>query len=199
MHTPKFLSHLTTNLVLFDNLLTVLTRWQNIVIWAKGQILMFSFLFLLLLLFYNVNVAYVPHLLSWGLIITLNGEVSMASVLNLVLFFNPSGSVLSELDTLQFFTKDVTPAMLFPTVHDAVLSCQHSRRAAQASTSQATSCTDDTWVQDELENGLHTALFLRCYIFSQRALNIIWLDVCVTYSRWMFLLCKTLTTCAQKM
>lgn len=52
--------------------------------------------------------------------------------------------VLSELDTLQFFTKDVTPAMLFPTVHDAVLSCQHSRRAAQASTSEATSCTDDT-------------------------------------------------------
>lgn len=105
---------------------------------------MFSFLFLLLLLFCNVNVAFVPHPLSWGLIITLNGTVSMASVLNVVLLFNPSGSVLSELDTLQFFTKDVTPAMLFPTVHDAVLSCQHSRRAAQASTSEAASCTDDT-------------------------------------------------------
>lgn len=83
-------------------------------------------------------------MLSWGLMVTLNGKVLMASVLNVVLFFNVPGSVLSELDTLQFFTKDVTAAMLFPTVHDAVLSCQHSRRVAQASTSEATSCTDDT-------------------------------------------------------
>lgn len=93
-------------------------------------------------------------MLSWGLIVTLNGKVLMASVLNVVLFFNLPGSVLSELDTLKFFTKDVTPAMLFPTVHDAVLSCQHSRPAAQASTSEAASCTDDTSVQDELEKGL---------------------------------------------
>lgn len=36
-------------------------------------------------------------------------------------------SLLSELDTLQFFSGVVTPEMVFPTVHDAVLRC---RRAA---------------------------------------------------------------------
>lgn len=37
-----------------------------------------------------------------------------------------SRSLLSELDTLQFFTGFMTPEMMFPTVHDAVLHCQHS-------------------------------------------------------------------------
>lgn len=35
-------------------------------------------------------------------------------------------SLLAELDTLQFFTGVVTPEIVFPTVHDAVLHCQHS-------------------------------------------------------------------------
>ncbi|XP_076578317.1 prestin [Chaetodon auriga] len=38
-----------------------------------------------------------------------------------------SRNLLSELDTLQFFTGIVTPDMVFPTVHDAVLHCQHSK------------------------------------------------------------------------
>ncbi|XP_068611464.1 prestin [Brachionichthys hirsutus] len=33
--------------------------------------------------------------------------------------------LLSELDALQFFTGVVTPEMVFPTIHDALLSCQH--------------------------------------------------------------------------
>ncbi|XP_034721259.1 prestin [Etheostoma cragini] len=37
-----------------------------------------------------------------------------------------SRTLLSELDTLQFFTGVLTPEMVFPTVHDAVLRCQHS-------------------------------------------------------------------------
>ncbi|TMS02821.1 Prestin [Larimichthys crocea] len=37
-----------------------------------------------------------------------------------------SRNLLSELDTLQFFTGIVTPEMVFPTVHDAVLRCQNS-------------------------------------------------------------------------
>ncbi|XP_074554731.1 prestin [Halichoeres trimaculatus] len=36
-----------------------------------------------------------------------------------------SRSLLSELDTLQFFNEAVTPEMVFPTVHDAVLRCLH--------------------------------------------------------------------------
>uniref|UniRef100_A0A669F9R6 Solute carrier family 26 member 5 n=1 Tax=Oreochromis niloticus TaxID=8128 RepID=A0A669F9R6_ORENI len=35
-------------------------------------------------------------------------------------------NLLAELDTLKFFTKDLTTDILFPTVHDAVLHCQHS-------------------------------------------------------------------------
>lgn len=44
-----------------------------------------------------------------------------------------SRSLLDELDTLQFFSGVVTPAMAFPTVHDAVLRCRRSPafRAAQ--------------------------------------------------------------------
>ncbi|XP_039647587.1 prestin isoform X2 [Perca fluviatilis] len=38
-----------------------------------------------------------------------------------------SRSLMSELDTLQFFTGVTTPEMVFPTVHDAVLRCQHSK------------------------------------------------------------------------
>ncbi|XP_035530162.1 prestin [Morone saxatilis] len=37
-----------------------------------------------------------------------------------------SRSLLSELDTLQFFTGIMTPEMVFPTVHDAVLRCQQT-------------------------------------------------------------------------
>ncbi|XP_059182119.1 prestin [Centropristis striata] len=37
-----------------------------------------------------------------------------------------SRNLLSELDTLQFFTEAMTPEMMFPTVHDAVLRCQRS-------------------------------------------------------------------------
>ncbi|KAM7377888.1 hypothetical protein PAMA_013008 [Pampus argenteus] len=37
-----------------------------------------------------------------------------------------SRTLLSELDTLQFFTGFLSPEMMFPTVHDAVLHCQHS-------------------------------------------------------------------------
>ncbi|XP_061523361.1 prestin [Phycodurus eques] len=35
-------------------------------------------------------------------------------------------SLLSELDQLQFFTGVTSPEMVFPTLHDAVLHCQHS-------------------------------------------------------------------------
>uniref|UniRef100_A0A1A7WSC6 Solute carrier family 26, member 5 n=1 Tax=Iconisemion striatum TaxID=60296 RepID=A0A1A7WSC6_9TELE len=35
-------------------------------------------------------------------------------------------SLLAELDSLQFFTGDMTTNMVFPTVHDAVLHCQNS-------------------------------------------------------------------------
>ncbi|CAK6959982.1 prestin [Scomber scombrus] len=34
--------------------------------------------------------------------------------------------LVSELDTLKFFTGIMTPEMMFPTVHDAMLYCQHS-------------------------------------------------------------------------
>ncbi|MED6293254.1 hypothetical protein CHARACLAT_008825 [Characodon lateralis] len=34
-------------------------------------------------------------------------------------------SVLAELDALQFFTEEISTDMVFPTVHDAVLHCQH--------------------------------------------------------------------------
>lgn len=38
-----------------------------------------------------------------------------------------SRGLLSELDTLQFFSGFMTTEMMFPTVHDAVLHCQHSQ------------------------------------------------------------------------
>uniref|UniRef100_A0A671YHQ9 Solute carrier family 26 member 5 n=1 Tax=Sparus aurata TaxID=8175 RepID=A0A671YHQ9_SPAAU len=40
-------------------------------------------------------------------------------------------TLLSELDALQFFTGIVTPETVFPTVHDAVLRCQHSNSNSQ--------------------------------------------------------------------
>uniref|UniRef100_A0A3Q4B5K5 STAS domain-containing protein n=1 Tax=Mola mola TaxID=94237 RepID=A0A3Q4B5K5_MOLML len=42
--------------------------------------------------------------------------------------FNLEGTLLSELEALQFFDIAVTPEMVFPTVHDAVLRCQYSHR-----------------------------------------------------------------------
>ncbi|XP_070785032.1 prestin [Enoplosus armatus] len=48
-------------------------------------------------------------------------------------------SLLSELETLQFFTGVMTPEMVFPTVHDAVLRCQHSNpRRSAVPTSETT-------------------------------------------------------------
>ncbi|XP_029350703.1 prestin isoform X2 [Echeneis naucrates] len=41
-----------------------------------------------------------------------------------------SRSLLAELDTLQFFTGVMNTDLVFPTVHDAVLHCQHSHPAA---------------------------------------------------------------------
>uniref|UniRef100_UPI0037E795F8 prestin n=1 Tax=Semicossyphus pulcher TaxID=241346 RepID=UPI0037E795F8 len=38
-----------------------------------------------------------------------------------------SRALLSELDSLQFFTEAVTPEMVFPTVHDAVLRCRQRK------------------------------------------------------------------------
>ncbi|XP_044042935.1 prestin [Siniperca chuatsi] len=43
-----------------------------------------------------------------------------------------SRSLLSQLDTLQFFTGVMTPEMVFPTIHDAVLRCQHSKSRPSA-------------------------------------------------------------------
>uniref|UniRef100_UPI003AAEDC24 prestin isoform X1 n=1 Tax=Centroberyx gerrardi TaxID=166262 RepID=UPI003AAEDC24 len=50
-----------------------------------------------------------------------------------------SRPLLSELDTLQFFTGVVTPDTVFPTVHDAVLHYQHrTSRPSDAPTNQTT-------------------------------------------------------------
>lgn len=55
------------------------------------------------------------------------------------IWFHLKGNLLSELDALQFFTKDVTPDMVFPTVFDAVLHCQHSNsRHVTAPTTETT-------------------------------------------------------------
>lgn len=104
-------------------------------------------------------------------------------VLTLVPSFDLAGSVLSELDSLKFFTEDVTPAMFFPTVHDAVLSCQHSHPVAQTSTS--------TWAE-------RVSPFQSCYVVSLGALNVVGLDLRFTFIRLMFALCKTLNLCAEE-
>uniref|UniRef100_A0A8P4GIL9 Solute carrier family 26 member 5 n=1 Tax=Dicentrarchus labrax TaxID=13489 RepID=A0A8P4GIL9_DICLA len=49
-----------------------------------------------------------------------------------------SRSLLSELDALQFFTGIMTPEMVFPTVHDAVLRCQHSNPHLSATATNKT-------------------------------------------------------------
>ncbi|XP_049891923.1 prestin isoform X2 [Epinephelus moara] len=62
-----------------------------------------------------------------------------------------SRNLLSELDTLQFFTGDVTPEMVFPTVHDAVLHCQHSNPSPSAAlTNGTTRQVDDTCNQGQI-------------------------------------------------
>ncbi|KAL7370825.1 hypothetical protein ABVT39_012246 [Epinephelus coioides] len=62
-----------------------------------------------------------------------------------------SRNLLSELDTLQFFTGDVTPEMVFPTVHDAVLHCQHSKpNPSAALTNGTTRQVDDTCNQGQI-------------------------------------------------
>lgn len=62
-----------------------------------------------------------------------------------------SRNLLSELDTLQFFTGDVTPEMVFPTVHDAVLHCQHSKPSPSAAlTNGTTRQVDDTSNQGQI-------------------------------------------------
>uniref|UniRef100_A0A673K611 Prestin-like n=1 Tax=Sinocyclocheilus rhinocerous TaxID=307959 RepID=A0A673K611_9TELE len=38
-----------------------------------------------------------------------------------------AGTLLSDLRTLKFFFEPVTPDLIFPTIHDAVLHCKHSR------------------------------------------------------------------------
>uniref|UniRef100_A0A8C1KLF3 Solute carrier family 26 member 5 n=1 Tax=Cyprinus carpio TaxID=7962 RepID=A0A8C1KLF3_CYPCA len=38
-----------------------------------------------------------------------------------------AGTLLSDLRTLKFFCEPVTPDLIFPTIHDAVLHCKHSR------------------------------------------------------------------------
>ncbi|XP_068573201.1 prestin [Cebidichthys violaceus] len=49
-----------------------------------------------------------------------------------------SRSLLSELDTLQFFNGVVTPAMVFPTVHDAALRCRCSNPRPSAAPTDGT-------------------------------------------------------------
>ncbi|CAJ1055627.1 prestin [Xyrichtys novacula] len=44
--------------------------------------------------------------------------------------------LLSELDNLRFFNEAVTPEIVFPTVHDAVLRCRHSKPRPSAATNQ---------------------------------------------------------------
>ncbi|XP_017294236.2 prestin [Kryptolebias marmoratus] len=45
--------------------------------------------------------------------------------------------LLDELDTLQFFSGDVSTSMVFPTVHDAVLHCQESTSSPPAAPDEA--------------------------------------------------------------
>ncbi|XP_041636396.1 prestin [Cheilinus undulatus] len=52
-------------------------------------------------------------------------------------------TLLTELDSLQFFTGVVTPEMVFPTVHDAVLRCLHSKpRPSAAPTNEVTTASE---------------------------------------------------------
>ncbi|KAM4570226.1 prestin isoform 2-T2 [Odontesthes bonariensis] len=47
-------------------------------------------------------------------------------------------SLVAELDTLQFFTGNMTTDMVFPTVHDAVLHCRHSNSSPPAAPDEMT-------------------------------------------------------------
>ncbi|XP_072234060.1 prestin [Leuresthes tenuis] len=47
-------------------------------------------------------------------------------------------NLLAELDTLGFFTGDMATDMVFPTVHDAVLHCQHSKSSLPAAPDEMT-------------------------------------------------------------
>lgn len=47
-------------------------------------------------------------------------------------------NLLAGLDDLQFFTKDTTTDIVFPTVHDAVLHCQHSNSHPSAAPTSGT-------------------------------------------------------------
>nr|XP_020502800.1 prestin [Labrus bergylta] len=54
-----------------------------------------------------------------------------------------SRSLMSDLDSLQFFSEVMTPEMVFPTVHDAVLRCLHSKpRPSAAPTNDTTAATE---------------------------------------------------------
>lgn len=114
------ISEVTTNFVLFCNFFT----HHNV---AEG--LRLEFLSCHCCSF-SISVHCSFHIVPHKCIFFLSFETHGVSLSNL------AGSVLSELDTLQFFTKDVTPAMLFPTIHDAVLSCQQSRCVTTASASE---------------------------------------------------------------
>lgn len=56
-----------------------------------------------------------------------------------------AGNLLAELDTLKFFTKDLTTDFLFPTVHDAVLHCQHSNSHPSVAAVSGMTWEDVTW------------------------------------------------------
>uniref|UniRef100_A0A3B3IKG6 Solute carrier family 26 member 5 n=1 Tax=Oryzias latipes TaxID=8090 RepID=A0A3B3IKG6_ORYLA len=47
-------------------------------------------------------------------------------------------STLADLDMLQFFSEDLTPHLFFPTIHDAVLHCQHSRSSTDGAAKKLT-------------------------------------------------------------
>uniref|UniRef100_A0AAQ5ZGC7 STAS domain-containing protein n=1 Tax=Amphiprion ocellaris TaxID=80972 RepID=A0AAQ5ZGC7_AMPOC len=55
-----------------------------------------------------------------------------------LLCFHLQGHLLSELDSLQFFTGNATTDMVFPTVHDAVLYCQHLHSCSPAAPTNET-------------------------------------------------------------
>lgn len=60
-----------------------------------------------------------------------------------------SRSLLVQLDTLQFFTGNMTTAMVFPTVHDAVLYCQHKFPPSSGSNQLNELTGSDTCNQEE--------------------------------------------------
>lgn len=73
----------------------------------------------------------------WSGTKTVNGVVWQRRA-DLVTLLWSTGSLLSELNTLEFFTGVVTPEMVFPTVHDAVLQCRHSNSHPSAAPANET-------------------------------------------------------------